>query len=71
MNIIIPLGGKGEQFIKSKYHCDLKDAICYVPYFTSIWFGSVKQDELIDKNFPYFFITKLGYLLEYLFHDII
>ena len=52
-----------------EYQCDLKDAICYVPYFTSIWFGSVKQDELIDKNFPYFFITKLGYLLEYLFNN--
>ena len=54
-----------------EYKTDLKDAICYVPYFTSVWFGSVDQDELIDKNFPYFFITKLGYLSEYLFNDII
>ena len=54
-----------------EYQNDLKDAICYVPYFTSVWFGSVEQDELIDKNFPYFFITKLGYLSEYLFNDII
>jgi len=53
-----------------EYKNDIKNAICYVPYFTSIWFGSLEQDELIDKNFPYFFITKLGYLLEYIFYTI-
>jgi HAD superfamily hydrolase (TIGR01509 family) len=37
---------------------DLKDAIGYVPFFTAIWFGSTPNDELIDKNFPYFFIKK-------------
>ena len=52
-----------------EYQCDLRDALCYVPYFTSIWFGSLEQDEMIDKNFPYFFITKFAYLLEYIFHD--
>jgi HAD superfamily hydrolase (TIGR01509 family) len=40
------------------YTQDLKDAICYVPFFTAIWFGSTPNDELIDKNFPYFFIKK-------------
>lgn len=54
-----------------EYQNDIKNALCYVPYFTSVWFGSVEQDELIDKNFPYFFITKLGYLLEYIYKDII
>jgi hypothetical protein len=47
------------------YNCDLYDAICYVPFFTSVWFGTIPQDELIDKNFPYFFINKMLYLLEY------
>jgi beta-phosphoglucomutase-like phosphatase (HAD superfamily) len=47
------------------YQRDLYDAICYVPFFTSIWFGTIPQDELIDKNFPYFFINKMLYLLEY------
>ena len=47
------------------YKCDLYDAICYVPFFTSVWFGTIPQDELIDKNFPYFFINKMLYLLEY------
>jgi HAD superfamily hydrolase (TIGR01509 family) len=48
------------------YKCDLYDAICYVPFFTSVWFGTIPQDELIDKNFPYFFINKMLYLLEYI-----
>jgi len=48
----------------TEYESDIYDAICYVPFFTSIWFGTIPQDELIDKNFPYFFISKLFYLLE-------
>jgi hypothetical protein len=47
-----------------EYESDIQDAICYIPFFTSIWFGTVPQDELIDKNFPYFLISKLFYLLE-------
>jgi HAD superfamily hydrolase (TIGR01509 family) len=50
---------------QEEYQRDLYDAICYVPFFTSIWFGTIPQDELIDKNFPYFFINKMLYLLEY------
>jgi HAD superfamily hydrolase (TIGR01509 family) len=47
-----------------EYERDIYDAICYIPFFTSIWFGTTPQDELIDKNFPYFFISKMLYLLE-------
>lgn len=48
------------------YENDIYDAVCYIPFFTSIWFGTTPQDELIDKNFPYFFISKLFYLIELL-----
>jgi beta-phosphoglucomutase len=48
-----------------EYEDDLVDAICYVPFFTSIWFGTTPQDELIDKNFPFFFINKMLFLLEH------
>jgi hypothetical protein len=48
------------------YENDILDALCYIPFFTSIWFGTIPQDELIDKNFPYFLISKLFYLLEYI-----
>jgi len=47
-----------------EYEKDIYDAICYIPFFTSVWFGTTPQDELIDKNFPYFFISKMVYLLE-------
>ena len=49
-----------------EYETDLYYSICYIPFFTSIWFGTTSHDELIDKNFPYFFINKLFYLLEYI-----
>jgi hypothetical protein len=54
------------QYSYSDYEADLKDAVCYFPYFVSIWFGTTPQDELIDKNFPFFFIQKVFYLLEIL-----
>ena len=47
-----------------EYEKDIYDAICYIPFFTSIWFGTISQDELIDKNFPYFLISKMFYLIE-------
>ena len=46
-----------------EYKRDLYDAICYIPFFTAIWFGSIPQDELIDPNFPFFLISKMFYLL--------
>jgi HAD superfamily hydrolase (TIGR01509 family) len=46
-----------------EYLKDVKNAICYFPFFVAIWFGTTPEDSLIDKNFPYFFIQKLFYLL--------
>jgi len=47
-----------------EYENDIYNAICYIPFFTSIWFGTLSQDELIDKNFPFFLISKMIYLIE-------
>lgn len=47
----------------AEYEKDLADAFCYIPFFTAVWFGTVSYDELIDKNFPFFFIQKLFRLL--------
>jgi len=47
-----------------EYESDIYYSLCYIPFFTSIWFGTTPQDELIDKNFPFFFINKLFYLIE-------
>ncbi len=54
----------------NEYEKDLYDAICYIPFFTSIWFGTTSQNELIDKNFPYFFISKMFYLIEIIYKTI-
>ena len=48
----------------SDYETDLKNAVCYFPFFVAIWFGTTPQDELIDKNFPFMFIQKLFLFLE-------
>jgi len=48
----------------NEYEQDIYNALCYIPFFTSIWFGTIPQDELIDKNFPYFLISKMFYLIE-------
>jgi beta-phosphoglucomutase-like phosphatase (HAD superfamily)/dTDP-glucose pyrophosphorylase len=46
------------------YEQDLHDAICYTPFFTAVWFGTVNYDDLIDKNFPFFFLQKLFALFD-------
>ena len=48
----------------AEYETDLKNAVCYFPFFVAIWFGTTPQDELIDKNFPFFFIQKLFLFLD-------
>lgn len=50
-------------YLVEEYENDIYNAICYIPFFTSLWFGTISQDELIDKNFPYFLISKMFYLI--------
>ena len=42
-----------------EYQVDFDYSIKYFPFFVAIWFGTLNEDELIDKNFPFFFIQKL------------
>ena len=46
------------------YEKDILNSLFYIPFFTAVWFGSLSYDELIDKNWPYFFIQKYAYLLD-------
>ena len=48
-----------------EYETDLKNSVCYFPFFVAIWFGTTPQDDLIDKNFPFFFIQKLFFFLDH------
>jgi hypothetical protein len=50
-----------------EYEKDICDAICYFPFFVAIWFGTIPEDDIIDKNFPIFFIKKLFFFLELVF----
>ena len=50
-----------------EYEKDIRDAVCYIPLFTAVWFGTTPDDELIDKNWPYFFIQKLFVLCGFIF----
>ena len=56
----------GVQYSFTDYENDIQDAVCYFPFFVSIWFGTTPQDELIDKNFPFFFIQKVFHCIEYI-----
>ncbi len=56
--------GVSETYTMAEYEMDIIDAISYIPFFTAVWFGTVPDDELIDNNFPFFFINKLFYLVE-------
>ena len=46
-------------YTKEEYEKDFKNASFYFPFFVAIWFGTISEDELIDKDFPEIFITKL------------
>ncbi len=49
-----------------EYENDFKAAAMYYPFFVAIWFGTTPEDDLIDKNFPLFFIKKLLHFFDYL-----
>ena len=46
-------------YSEEEYLADLRNATCYFPFFVAIWFGTLNTDELLDKNFPFFFIQRL------------
>lgn len=46
-------------YSKSEYENDFKTASYYFPFFVAIWFGTMNEEELIDKNFPIQYIKKL------------
>jgi thiamine kinase-like enzyme len=49
----------GVVYDRSEYETDFKNAIHYFPFFVAMWFGTISEDELIDKSFPREFIQKL------------
>lgn len=46
-------------YSKEEYEIDFINASYYFPFFVAIWFGTMNDDELIDKHFPIQYIKKL------------
>ena len=57
MNIIIPVGGKGERF---------KNALCIFPFFVCVWFNSEQNDKLLDHVFLRFLKNLMQYYNHYM-----
>jgi len=49
----------GISYDRNDFEMDFKNASYYFPFFVAIWFGTLSEDELIDKQFPINFIKKL------------
>ena len=53
-----------KNYTKSEYMSDITYSICYFPILVCLWFGTMDQEELIDKNFPYIFLKKTIFFLD-------
>lgn len=53
-----------QNYSYQEYEQDIIDSVCYVPFFTTAWFSSVPNDELIDQNFPFFFTKSFLHMLK-------
>lgn len=48
-----------KDYSREQYDKDFTSAAFYFPFFVAIWFGTTPTEDLIDVNFPYFFIDRL------------
>ena len=47
-----------KEYTLDEYLQDLADSAFYFPLFVALWFGTIAEDELIDKHFPRRFIER-------------
>jgi hypothetical protein len=57
-SLVTKLIETGINYDYKEYLLDIRNSIRYVPFFTIVWFGTVPDEELIDKDFPTNFQTK-------------
>jgi beta-phosphoglucomutase-like phosphatase (HAD superfamily) len=62
---------QGIKYKKKDFERDVILSTCFFPMVVCIWFGTVNTDELIDKNFPFRFVSKFLNFLNSLNFDII
>jgi HAD superfamily hydrolase (TIGR01509 family) len=53
-----------KNYDKKEFTRDVTYSICYFPILVALWFGTMDQEDLIDKNFPYVFVKKSLFFLE-------
>lgn len=53
-----------KNYSKQNFDKDFILSACFYPFFVAVWFGNISSEDLIDVNFPFFYIQKLFYFLE-------
>jgi beta-phosphoglucomutase-like phosphatase (HAD superfamily)/choline kinase len=51
-------------YTREEFENDFMASVCYFPFYVAMWFGTIQCDDLIDKNFPFFYIQKLFSFME-------
>jgi HAD superfamily hydrolase (TIGR01509 family) len=54
-----------KNYTKSQFEKDISVASRFYPFFVAIWFGTTPREDLVDINFPLFFIQKLFHFLSF------
>jgi hypothetical protein len=54
-----------ENYTKFQFENDISVASRFYPFFVAIWFGTTPREDLVDINFPLFFIQKLFHFLSF------
>ena len=54
----------GVSYTWQEYEEDFKAATAYYPFFVAIWYGSMESNELLDVNFPFFYLRRYVRFLE-------
>lgn len=53
-----------KDYSREVFEKDFRNAAFYFPFFVAIWFGTTPTEDLIDVNFPYFFIDRLTHFYQ-------
>ncbi len=48
----------GIEYSWTEYEEDFKAAVEYYPLFVAVWYGAMDSSDLLDKNFPFFYLQR-------------
>ena len=55
---------KLKNYTREAFARDTAVAACHFPFFVAVWFGTTPTEDLIDVNFPFFFLQRYVAFLE-------